>query len=109
MPRAALFTLLVASLLNGSLQAQRATATFHGDAARQPVRSGFAGQRGSPNRSLQGRGFVPSGFHRHDGFDSIFVPYSDWYDGPVGYEQPDAEAVTNRPVLCESKGRPAWS
>ncbi len=98
MPRAALFTLLVASVLNGSLQAQRATATFHGNAAGQPVRSGFAGQRGFPNRFFPRRGFVPSGFHRHDGFSSIFVPYSDWYDGPVGYEQPDAEAVRNGPV-----------
>jgi hypothetical protein len=98
MPRAALFTLLVASVLNGSLQAQQATATFHGDAARQPVRSGFAGQRGFPNRFFPRRGFVPSGFHRHDGFGSIFVPYSDWYDWRVGYEQPDAEAVRNGPV-----------
>jgi hypothetical protein len=99
MPRAALFTLLVASVLNGFLQAQRATATFHGNAAGQTVRSGFAGQRGFPNRFFRGRGFVPSGFHRHDGFGSIFlVPYSDWYDGPVGYEQPDAEAMRNGPV-----------
>jgi hypothetical protein len=97
MPRAALFTLLVASVLNGSLQAQRATATFHGNAAGQPVPSGFAGQRGFPNRFFPSRGSVPSGFHRHDGFGSIFVPY-DWYDGPVGYEQPDAEAMRNGPV-----------
>jgi len=53
MPRAALFTLLVASVLNGSLQAQRATATFHGNAAGQTVRSGFAGQRASQTDSLQ--------------------------------------------------------
>ena len=98
MPRAALFTLLVASVLNGPLQAQRATATFHDNAARQPVRSGFAGQRAFPNRFFPRRGFAPSGFHRHDGFGSIFVPYFFPYDEPVGYEQPEAEAVTNGSV-----------
>ena len=98
MSRAALFTLLVASVLNGSLQAQRATAAFHGNAAGRPVRSGFAGQRAVPNRFSSRRGFVPSGFHRHDGFGYIFDPYSDWYDGTVGYDQPDAEAVRNGPV-----------
>jgi len=99
MLRAALFTLLVVSILSGFLQAQRATATFHGSSAvRLPVRSDFGRQRGFPNRFFPRRGFVPSGFHRHDGFSSIFVPYSDWYDGPVGYEQPDAEAVRNGPV-----------
>jgi hypothetical protein len=94
MPRAALFTLLVVSILDGSLQAQRAGATFHGNAAGQRVRSGFVGQRGFPNRFFQRRGFLPSGFHRHDSFGSIFVPY----DEPFGYEQPDAEAVTNGSV-----------
>jgi hypothetical protein len=98
MPRAALFTLLVASVLNGSLQAQRAGATFHGNAAGQPVRSGFVGQRGFPNRFFPRRGFPPSGSHRHDSFGSIFVPYFVPYDEPFGYEQPDAEAVTNGTV-----------
>lgn len=94
MPRAALFALLVASVLNGSLQAQRAGATFHGNAAGQPVRSGFVGQRGFPNRFFPRRGFPPSGSHRHDSFGSYFVPYNE----PFGYEQPDAEAVTNGTV-----------
>ena len=89
MPRAALFTLLVAFVLNGSLQAQRAGATFHGNTGRQPVHSGFAGHRG-----FQIRGVPPSGFHRHDSFGSYFV----LYDEPFGYEQPEAEAVTNGPV-----------
>ncbi len=88
MPRAALFTLLVASVLNGSLQAQRAGVTFHGNAARQRVRSGFVGQRGFPNR------FFPSGSHHRGSFGLYFVPY----DEPFGYEQTDAEAVTNGPV-----------
>jgi hypothetical protein len=94
MPRAALFTLLVVSILDGSLQAQRAGATFHGNAAGQRVRSGFVGQRGFPNRFFPRRGFLPSGFHRHDSFGSIFVPY----DEPFGYEQPDAEAATDGPA-----------
>ena len=88
MPRAALLTLLVASVLNGSLQAQRAGAAFHGNAARQRVRSGSVGQRGFPNR------FFPSGSHHRGSFGSYFVPYGE----PFGYEQPDAEAVTNGPV-----------
>jgi hypothetical protein len=93
MPRTALFALLVAFLLDGSLQAQRAAATFHGNAARSLGRSGFAGRRGSPNRFFAGR----SRFH-HDGFGSVFVPYSLPYDEPYGYEQPETEAATNGPV-----------
>jgi len=91
MPRAALFTLLVASVLNGSLQAQRAAPAFHGNAAGQRVRSGIAWQRGFPNR------YFPSGSHRRNSFGSSFVPYFFPYDEPFGYEQPDAEAVTNEP------------
>jgi hypothetical protein len=95
MPRAALFTLLVACVLNGSLQAQRrAGATFHGDAAGQRVRSGLVGQRGVPNRSLPRRGFLPGGSPRRDSFGSYFVPY----DEPFEYEQPDAEAATSGPM-----------
>ena len=93
MPRAALFALLVASILDGSLQAQRATATFHGNATGLPVRSGFVRQRGSPNA------FLPSRFHlRHDGFGFGFVPYFVPYDEPLGYEQPDAEGVAEGPA-----------
>jgi hypothetical protein len=99
LPRAALFTLLVVSILDGSLQAQRTGATFQGNAGGLPVRSGFVGQRGFPNRFFPRRGFFPSRFHlRHDSFGSIFVPYSVPYGEPVGYEQPDAEPVTNGPV-----------
>lgn len=99
MLRAALFTLLlVASLLNGSLQAQRAGAAFHGNAAGRSVRSGFVGQRGFPSRFFPGQGFLPSGSHRYDGFGSAFAPYFFPYDETFGNEQPDAEAVTNGPV-----------
>ena len=95
MLRAALFTLLVVSILGGFLQAQRATATFHGTSAvRLPVRSDFVRQRGFSNR------FFPSRSHRHhDGFGSVFVPYLFPYDEPFGYEQPDAEAVTTPVVI----------
>ena len=95
MRRAALFALLVASILDGSLQAQRATATFHGSssAARSPVRSGFVGQHRFPNR------FFPIRSHpRHDNFGSVFVPYFFPYDDSFGYEQPPAELVTNEPA-----------
>jgi hypothetical protein len=94
MLRAALFALLVAFVLTGSLQAQRTGATFHGNAAGRSVRSGFVGQRGFPNRFFPRSGFRPSGLHFHEGFGSYFVPY----DEPFGYEEPDAEAVTNWPV-----------
>jgi hypothetical protein len=87
MRRAALFALLVASILDGSLQAQRATATSHGSsAARPPVRSGFVGQRGFRSHP------------RHNNVGSVFLPYFFPYDEPFGYEQPDSEAVTNGPV-----------
>jgi hypothetical protein len=93
MRRAALYALLVASVLGGSLQAQRAAATFHGNAARSPGRSGFVGHRGSSNR------FVPSRSHfRHDSAGAVFAPYFVPYDEPFGYEQPETEAVTNGPV-----------
>jgi hypothetical protein len=93
MRRAALFTLLVVSVLGGSLYAQRAAATFHGNAARSPGRSGFVGQRGSSNR------FVPSRSHfRHNGAGTVFAPYFVPYDEPFGYEQSGTEAVTSEPV-----------
>ena len=84
MQRAALFTLLVASVLGGSLQAQRAAATFHGNAARSPGRSGFVGRRGVPNRFLTSH----SHFH-HNGAGAVFDPYFVPYDEPFGYEQPE--------------------
>jgi hypothetical protein len=98
MLRAALFTLLVLSILYGFLQAQRATATFHGSSAvRLPVRSDFVRQRGFPNR------FSPR--RSHDGFGSVFVPYFVPYDEPFGYEQPDAEAVTTPAVILQPDER----
>jgi hypothetical protein len=92
MPRAALFTLLVACVVPGSVQAQRAV----GNTGGQPVRSGFAGQRGFPNRFSPRREFLPGGFRRHNTFGSYFVPYDQSFG--YEYEQPDAEAGTNGPI-----------
>jgi hypothetical protein len=86
--RAAVFTLLVASVLSGAALAQRAGATFHGNAAGRPIRSGFGGQRGLTNRFLTRHGFA-----RRDRFGSVFLAYGE----PFGYEEPEAEATTNGP------------
>jgi hypothetical protein len=99
MPRAALFTVLAASVLAGSLQAQRTGAISHGSTAGSPARSGVVGQRGLPNGFVPRRGMFPSRFqHRHGGAGSLVLPYFFPYDEPFGYEQPYAEAVTNEPV-----------
>jgi hypothetical protein len=89
MPRAALFALLVASILGGSsLQAQRAAAAFRGSpAARSTLRPSFVGQRGFPNRFFRCRSHA-----RNDSFGSGFFPY----DEPFGDEQANAEV--NEPV-----------
>jgi hypothetical protein len=95
MPRAALFALLIVSFLDGSLPAQRAGASFQGNAAGMPARPGFVGPRGFPNRSFPRRAIFSSRFHpRQDTVGSIVVPYFFPYDEPYGYEQP-AEAVPN--------------
>jgi len=92
MPRAALLiTLLAASVLSGSLQAQRTGA--HGNAAGQRIRSGIVGWRGSSNRFLA----IRSHFHRNGVgafFDSYFLPY----DEPSESGQPDAETATEGPA-----------
>jgi hypothetical protein len=99
MPRAALFALLVVASLDGSLPAQRTGASFQGNAAGMPVRSGFVGQRGFSNRSFPRRAIFSSRFHpRPDTVGSIVVPYFFPYDEPFGYEQPGAEMVANGPV-----------
>jgi hypothetical protein len=101
MLRAALFTLLVASVLDGSLHAQRAGATFRGNAG-TPLRSGFAGQRGFSNRFFPRRGVFTSRFQfRPDNAGSILVPYFVPYYEPFGYDQPYAEAGMNEPPQVE--------
>jgi hypothetical protein len=99
MPRAALFALLVASILGGSsLQAQRAAAAFRGSpAARSTLRPSFVGQRGLPNRFFRSRSHT-----RNDSFGSAFFPY----DEPFGYAQTDTEAVTDGAVPLVAIPRP---
>jgi hypothetical protein len=93
MIRAALFTLLVASVLNEPLRvhAQRATASFHGgSSARLSGRSGFAGRRVYPSRVFPNRYFSSRSHMQHDGFGSGFFPY----DEPFDYAQTDVDAET---------------
>ena len=94
MPRAALFTLLVASALSGALQAQRAAGGFHGSAAGPHFRSGFVGQHGS--RISSRPGLVSSRLHRPITSGSYFLSYGDSFgnDQP-SYEESDWEAATN--------------
>ncbi len=93
MLRAALLALLVASLLGGSSQAQRAVAFRSRAAARSDFRSGFVGQRGFPNRFVSGRSR-----HRQNNFGSFFLPYSELpYGEPLLEEQSDAEANETAP------------
>jgi hypothetical protein len=105
MTRAALFTLLVASVLSGALQAQRAGVAFHANAAGPHVRSGFLGQRGS--RVGRGSAFLPSGRRQLNNFGSYFLPYGDSSGNDLlGYEQSDAEAAVNSsmpPLLIPRK------
>jgi hypothetical protein len=97
MPRAVLFALLVASIVAGSLQAQRGGGTSQGHAGGMGGRSGFVGQRGGfPNGFHPRSGFFPRRFHsRHSNdFGLVVVPYFD----PFEYEEPYAEAETTAPV-----------
>jgi hypothetical protein len=94
MPRAALFTLLVASVLSGALQAQRVGAV-RSSAAGPHFRPGFVGQRSS--RVSSRPGLVSSRIHRPNASGSYFLPDGDSL-GNDGYEQPDAEAAMNAPA-----------
>jgi len=100
MPREALFALLVASILGGSLQAQRAAAALRGSpAVGLHVRSGFVRQRGFSNR-------FPSRSHLgHNSFGSFFIPY----DEPFGYEQPEALTEGSLPsvLILQHDERPS--
>jgi hypothetical protein len=104
MLRAAVFSLMAASILVGSLGAQRVGGAFHGPAAGLPVRSGFVGQRGFsngffpqrglPNGFFSRRGFFPNRFRfRHEGLGGFLLPYFFPDYEPFWYEQPYAEAT----------------
>jgi hypothetical protein len=97
MPRAALFTLLVTLVLNGSLEAQRAGAASRGNPAGSGLHPGSVRQGRLANRFGPRRGFIAGGFHRHrgyGGYGSVFLPY----DEPFEYEQPEPEATASGPT-----------
>ncbi len=98
MLRAALFALLVASVLGGSLHAQRVTAGFHGagNSARLSGRSGFAGHRVSQYA------FYSRHWRLHGGFGSDLFPY----DEPFGVAQTDGEAMADEAMPLAVIQRP---
>lgn len=104
MQRAALFTLLVASILfAGGLQAQRGGGgSFRGGA----VVGGHIGSHFGGRPGIN----VFFGHHRFNNFGqfgSVFVaPY--WYDEPFGYEQPVVNAPQPQVVIVQrDKSEPA--
>lgn len=99
MLRAALLALLVVSVLDGSLHAQRFGAGFHGSGSsiRLSGRSGFAGHSVFPY------GFHSSRSHlQHGGFGSGLLAY----DEPFDYAQTDGEATTNEAAPLALIARP---
>ncbi len=103
MPRAALLALLVASLLGGPLQAQRAAAFRGSAAARSDFRSGFVRQGSFPNRFVSGRSR-----HRQNNFGTFFLPYSELpYGEPSLEDQSDLEgnATAPPPAILQPRER----
>ncbi len=88
MLRAALFALLVSSVLDGSLHAQRMTAGFHGSgsSARSCRRTGSIHHRVSPYGFNSGRSLF-----RNGSFDSGLLAY----DLPFADAQTDGDAMTD--------------
>lgn len=108
MLRAALLALLVASILAGSLPAQRAGGMSRGHAAGVPAHSGFGGQRGISRGSHLHRGISNFRFrHHHDGFGAGFFPYL-YPDDELFWNEPtnmDAAASEQAPpVVIEPRG-----
>jgi len=109
MPRAAIFTLLVAFFSAGSLYAQHAGGTYSNHIAGVPGASGFAGQASFPD-GLAGRhgfanGFFPAHPQRHPwGHGPVLLPYF-W---PAWYEPVEAEAAANEgaPPVVILQGEP---
>jgi hypothetical protein len=99
MSRAALFALLVAFVLDGSLHAQRVSAGFHGSgsSARVSGRSGFAGHRVFPYRFYSSRSHL-----QHGSFGSGLYAY----DEPFAYAQTDGEATADEAMPLAVIPRP---
>lgn len=108
MLRAALLTLLVASTLAGSVQAQRAGGMSHGHAAGAHAHSGIVGHRGIFRGSHPHRGISRSGLRRQrDGFGAGFGPYlypddELFWDEPTGMDEAASEQA--RPLVAEQRG-----
>jgi hypothetical protein len=96
MLRPAVFTLLAASVLAGSLEAQRTGGAFSGNAGRPAVHSGFAGFRLHHHNNFNG---FPAAY-----FFSDYGPFPPDY-APFGYEQHYVEAVSGAapPVVIEQR------
>jgi len=97
MLRAAEFTLLVAFLLGGSLEAQRAGGMVQGHFAGLPSGLSSAGQRGShpgPSRG-PGNGFFPGcSHHQRGGYGPALFPYFLPDDAAFWYGQPEPEEMS---------------
>jgi len=105
MVRAAGYTLLVALLLTGSLEAQRAGGMLQGHVVGLPARSGSAEQRGfshelPPPRGL-GNGFFPghSHHHHHGGYGAALFPYFPPDGEAFWYGQAEPEEMTAEPEM----------
>jgi hypothetical protein len=124
MLRAAVLTLLVASILTGPLEAQRAGGGFRGRASGPAVRSGLVGQHsfskgffplpGSANGFFPAGTFFPNRFRFRRGafggfpapyffpgyvpFFPDYGPFSPEY-GPFWYVQPYADGATEAPPV----------
>jgi hypothetical protein len=91
MVRAALVTLLLASLLTPSLEAQRASGGFRGF-SKVPGRSTHVGQRGVSS------GRFPVHFHQRDRLGVLFSPYFLLDDEPYWSEDPGPAPVGAEPL-----------
>ena len=108
MPRAALVTLLVAFILVGVLQAQRASASFHGNAAGLGLRSASVAQRGFANGFFPRGGFssrrFPSRPYRDLG--SVFIPYFWPNEDEESYPEGEATEPVPATVVFNTPDRP---
>jgi hypothetical protein len=100
MQRAAIFTLLAASVLfAATVQAQRGGGTNRGGAGHAVVGSGVGGRPGFPPRNSR-----PHNFRNH----ALLYPLW-WYDEPLDYQQPalPEESAPSGMMTQADKSRPA--
>lgn len=108
MLRAAALTLLVGSVLAGTVAAQRTGAMSNGGAAGPTVRPGFAGPGRSGGESFHRGAFSRHHVrHEHSGaaLFPYFLPY--WFPDDGSYEQqPYPETVVNQPAVVQPPAAP---